>query len=53
IIIAVINRYRVVPAIRVIPEKSHYWLVMNAWLEMVLGAVVLLLVSIFATLVPV
>ncbi|MCW6568101.1 copper homeostasis membrane protein CopD [Yersinia ruckeri] len=53
IIIAVINRYRVVPAIRVIPERSHYWLVMNAWLEMVLGAAVLLLVSIFATLVPV
>ncbi|ANI31844.1 copper resistance protein CopD [Yersinia entomophaga] len=53
IIIAVINRYRVVPAIRHLPEKAHYWLVMNAWFEVVLGAAVLLLVSTFATFEPV
>ncbi|WP_145556384.1 copper homeostasis membrane protein CopD [Yersinia canariae] len=52
IIIAVINRYLIVPMLRKLPVKAHYWLVVNSCAEIILGAVVLLLVSIFATMAP-
>lgn len=53
ITIAVINRYLVVPMLRKLPVKAHYWLVVNSCAEIIFGAVVLLLVSIFATMAPV
>lgn len=53
IVIALINRYRIVPMLKHLPTKAHYWLVVNSGAEILLGAVVLLLVSIFATLAPI
>ncbi|CNC15663.1 copper resistance protein CopD [Yersinia pseudotuberculosis] len=51
--VALINRYRVVPMLKQLPTKAHHWLVINSCFEIVLGAAVLLLVSIFATMAPV
>lgn len=51
--IALINRYRVVPMLKALPTKAHHWLVINSCFEIILGTVVLLLVSIFATMAPV
>ncbi|WP_392434798.1 copper homeostasis membrane protein CopD [Yersinia sp. HM-2024] len=53
IVVAIINRYLIVPMLRKLPVKAHYWLVVNSCAEIVLGAAVLLLVSIFATMAPV
>lgn len=53
IVIALINRYRIVPMLKRLPTKAHYWLVINSGAEILLGAAVLLLVSIFATMAPV
>ncbi|WP_174847462.1 copper homeostasis membrane protein CopD [Yersinia artesiana] len=53
IVVAVINRYLIVPMLRKLPVKAHYWLVVNSCVEIILGAAVLLLVSIFATMAPV
>lgn len=53
ITVAVINRYLVVPMLRKLPAKAHYWLVVNSCAEIIFGAVVLLLVSVFATMAPV
>lgn len=53
IIIAVINRYLIVPMLRKLPVKAHHWLVINSYVEIILGAAVLLLVSIFATMAPI
>ena len=53
ITVAIINRYLVVPMLRKLPAKAHYWLVVNSCAEIIFGAVVLLLVSIFATMAPV
>ncbi|MFL4555953.1 copper homeostasis membrane protein CopD [Yersinia kristensenii] len=53
IVIAVINRYLIVPMLRKLPKKAHYWLVVNSCAEIIVGAAVLFLVSIFATMAPV
>lgn len=53
IVIALVNRYLIVPMLRQLPTKAHYWLVVNSCAEIILGAGVLLLVSIFATMAPV
>ena len=53
IIVALINRYIIVPLLRQLPAKAHYWLVINSYVEIILGAAVLLLVSIFATMAPI
>ncbi|HDL6511846.1 TPA: copper homeostasis membrane protein CopD [Yersinia enterocolitica] len=53
VVVAIINRYLIVPMLRKLPVKAHYWLVVNSCAEIVLGAAVLLLVSIFATMAPV
>ncbi|EPS8492372.1 copper homeostasis membrane protein CopD [Yersinia enterocolitica] len=53
IVVAIINRYLIVPMLRKLPVKAHHWLVVNSCAEIVLGAAVLLLVSIFATMAPV
>lgn len=53
IVVAIINRYLIVPMLRKLPVKAHYWLVVNSCAEIVLGAAALLLVSIFATMAPV
>lgn len=53
IAIALINRYRIVPMLKQLPTKAHYWLVVNSGVEIFLGAAVLLLVSVFATMAPV
>lgn len=53
IAVAVINRYLIVPMLQKWPIKAHYWLVVNSCAEIILGAAVLLLVSIFATMAPV
>ncbi|HEI6964587.1 TPA: copper homeostasis membrane protein CopD [Yersinia enterocolitica] len=53
IFIALINRYRIVPMLRKLPAKAHYWLVINSCTEILLGAAVLLLVSLFATMAPI
>ncbi|CNH97107.1 MULTISPECIES: copper homeostasis membrane protein CopD [Yersinia] len=53
IVVALINRYLIVPMLRQLPVKAHSWLVVNSCAEIILGAGVLLLVSIFATMAPV
>ncbi|CNH96266.1 copper homeostasis membrane protein CopD [Yersinia pekkanenii] len=53
IVVALVNRYHIVPMLKQLPAKAHYWLVVNSYIEITLGAVVLLLVSIFATMAPV
>lgn len=52
VIIALLNRYRIVPAMRQTPQQAQRLLVIATWLELILGALVLLLVSSFATLQP-
>jgi putative copper resistance protein D len=53
LVVALINRYRIVPMLKQLPTKAYFWLVVNSCIEIILGAVVLLLVSIFATMAPV
>ncbi|EEP95933.1 Copper resistance protein D [Yersinia aldovae ATCC 35236] len=53
LVVALLNRYRIVPMLRQLPTKAHFWLVVNSGIEIILGAAVLLLVSIFATMAPV
>lgn len=53
VIVALANRYVIVPAMRATPNLAQRGLVIACWLEVVLGAAVLLLVSLFATYVPV
>ncbi|WP_145494548.1 copper homeostasis membrane protein CopD [Yersinia bercovieri] len=53
IVIALVNRYRIVPMLRQLPTRANYWLVVNSCAEILLGAAVLLLVSAFATMAPV
>ncbi|AHM74384.1 copper homeostasis membrane protein CopD [Yersinia hibernica] len=53
IFVALINRYLIVPMLRQLPTKAHDWLVINSCAEIILGAGVLLLVSVFATMAPV
>lgn len=53
IVVALINRYLIVPMLRQLPVKAHSWLVVNSCAEIIIGAGVLLLVSIFATMAPV
>ncbi|TKI08226.1 copper homeostasis membrane protein CopD [Martelella alba] len=52
VILAIVNRYRVVPAMaRHHPRGVHYLAILTA-AELILGAVVLLIVSVFATFEP-
>jgi copper resistance protein D len=53
IVVALINRYLIVPMLRQSPAKAHYWLVVNNCTEIILGVAVLLVVSLFATMAPV
>ncbi|MEY4475044.1 MAG: hypothetical protein RL248_811 [Pseudomonadota bacterium] len=53
LVVALINRYRIVPMLKQLPTKAYFWLVVNSCIEIILGAVVLLLVSVFATMAPV
>ncbi len=50
--IALYNRYRLVPLMRLNPQRGHRRLVAASWIEIGLSLVVLLLVSWFATLAP-
>ncbi|MFC0225635.1 copper homeostasis membrane protein CopD [Serratia aquatilis] len=52
-LVAVINRYFIVPAMRAKPKFAQCGLVAACWIELVLGGAVLLLVSLFATFAPV
>ncbi len=53
ILVALTNRYAIVPAMRTTPKLAQRGLVIACWLEVTLGGVVLLLVSLFATYAPV
>lgn len=53
VLIALTNRYVIVPARGLTPTQAQRGLVTACWLEVLLGSVVLLLVSIFATYAPV
>ncbi|TQI80950.1 putative copper resistance protein D [Serratia fonticola] len=52
-LVALTNRYAIVPAMRTTPQLAQRGLVIACWLEAALGAIVLLLVSLFATYAPV
>ncbi|MNE19856.1 Inner membrane protein YebZ [compost metagenome] len=53
VMVALANRYAVVPAMNSMPRLAQRGLVLACWAELGLGAVVLLLVSLFATYAPV
>ena len=53
VMVALANRYAVVPAMSSMPRLAQRGLVLACWAELGLGAVVLLLVSLFATYAPV
>jgi putative copper resistance protein D len=53
ILVAVANRYVIVPAMRINPKLAQRGVIAACWSEIVLGALVLLLVSLFATTAPV
>ncbi|MFI8415666.1 copper homeostasis membrane protein CopD [Serratia sp. NPDC078593] len=51
-VIALANRYAVVPAMRSMPKLAQRGLLLACWSEVALGGIVLLLVSLFATYSP-
>ncbi|WP_426508887.1 copper homeostasis membrane protein CopD [Serratia proteamaculans] len=53
VMVALANRYVIVPAMRSMPQLAQRGLVLACWIEAGLGAGVLLLVSLFATYAPV
>lgn len=53
VLVAIINRYFIVPAMRAKPKLAQCGLVAACWIELGLGAVVLFMVSLFATYSPV
>ncbi|MFZ1875056.1 MAG: copper homeostasis membrane protein CopD [Chania sp.] len=53
VLVALVNRYVIVPTMHSTPTLAQRGLVMACWCEVVLGASVLLLVSLFATYAPV
>ena len=53
VIVALANRYAIVPAMSSMPQLAQRGLVLACWIEVGLGAGVLLLVSLFATYAPV
>ncbi len=53
VMVALANRYVIVPAMRTTPNLAQRGVVIACWLEVALGAAVLLLVSLFATYAPV
>ncbi|NIC25461.1 copper homeostasis membrane protein CopD [Serratia plymuthica] len=53
VMVALANRYAIVPAMSSVPRLAQRGLVLACWIEVVLGACVLLLVSLFATYAPV
>ncbi|ENG6109232.1 copper homeostasis membrane protein CopD [Serratia liquefaciens] len=53
VMVALANRYAVVPAMSSMPRLAQRGLVLACWAELGLGAVVVLLVSLFATYAPV
>jgi putative copper resistance protein D len=53
VMVALANRYAIVPAMSSMPQLAQRGLVLACWIEVGLGAGVLLLVSLFATYAPV
>ena len=53
VMVALANRYAIVPAMSRVPALAQRGVVLACWLEVGLGMVVLLLVSLFATYAPV
>ncbi|AHG22153.1 copper resistance protein CopD [Chania multitudinisentens RB-25] len=53
VMVALLNRYTIVPAMRSVPMLAQRGLAIACWCEVVLGGAVLLLVSLFATYAPV
>lgn len=53
VMVALANRYVIVPAMRTPLNLAQRGVVIACWLEVALGAAVLLLVSLFATYAPV
>lgn len=53
VMLALTNRYVIVPAMRTTPTLAQRGVVIACWLEIALGAAALLLVSVFATYAPV
>ncbi|MDW5499616.1 copper homeostasis membrane protein CopD [Pseudomonas lundensis] len=53
VMVALANRYAIVPAMSSMPQLAQRGLVLTCWIEVGLGAGVLLLVSLFATYAPV
>ncbi|CAI1628980.1 Inner membrane protein YebZ [Serratia proteamaculans] len=53
VMVALANRYAIVPAVSSMPQLAQRGLVLACWIEVGLGAGVLLLVSLFATYAPV
>ncbi|CAI0848029.1 copper homeostasis membrane protein CopD [Serratia quinivorans] len=53
VMVALANRYAIVPAMSSMPQLAQRGLVLACWIELGLGAGVLLLVSLFATYAPV
>jgi putative copper resistance protein D len=53
VLVALVNRYAIVPAIHSTPTLAQRGLLVACWCEVALGAAVLLLVSLFATYPPV
>ncbi|MGO4744230.1 copper homeostasis membrane protein CopD [Serratia quinivorans] len=53
VMVALANRYAIVPAMSSMPRLAQRGLVLACWAELGLGAAVLLLVSLFATYAPV
>ncbi|CAI0872126.1 copper homeostasis membrane protein CopD [Serratia ficaria] len=53
VMVALANRYAIVPAMSRVPKLAQRGLVLACWIEVGLGGAVLLLVSLFATYAPV
>jgi putative copper resistance protein D len=53
VMVALANRYAIVPAMSAVPKLAQRGLVLACWIEVGLGGAVLLLVSLFATYAPV
>ncbi len=53
VMVALANRYAIVPAMSRVPALAQRGVVLACWLEVGLGMAVLLLVSLFATYAPV
>ncbi|WP_431222070.1 copper homeostasis membrane protein CopD [Serratia sp. L9] len=53
VVVALVNRYAIVPAMRTTPTLAQRGLTIACWLEVALGSAALLLVSLFATYAPV